>query len=44
VLSVVHQAGATATVDGVDTAADADRWRAAGADTALGSHFPFNGP
>ncbi|HEY3606517.1 MAG TPA: diguanylate cyclase, partial [Pseudonocardiaceae bacterium] len=44
VLSVVHQAGATATVDGVDTAADADRWRTAGADTALGSHFPFDGP
>jgi EAL domain-containing protein (putative c-di-GMP-specific phosphodiesterase class I) len=39
---VIHQAGATVTVDGVDTAAHADRWREAGADTALGAYFPFD--
>jgi diguanylate cyclase (GGDEF)-like protein/PAS domain S-box-containing protein len=43
-ISVVHQAGATIAVDGVDTSCQAERWREIGADTALGSHFPFNGP
>ena len=43
-ISVVHQAGATIAVDGVNTSCEAERWREIGADTALGSHFPFNGP
>lgn len=41
-ISVVHQAGAIVTVDGVDSRCQADRWRDVGADTALGSHFPFD--
>jgi diguanylate cyclase (GGDEF)-like protein/PAS domain S-box-containing protein len=41
-IMVIHQAGATVTVDGVDTPAHADRWREAGADTALGAYFPFD--
>jgi predicted signal transduction protein with EAL and GGDEF domain len=43
-ISVVHQAGATIAVDGVHTSCQAERWREIGADTALGSYFPFNGP
>jgi EAL domain-containing protein (putative c-di-GMP-specific phosphodiesterase class I) len=41
-IAVIHQTGATVTVDGVDTPAHADRWREAGADTALGAYFPFD--
>jgi diguanylate cyclase (GGDEF)-like protein/PAS domain S-box-containing protein len=43
-IAVIHQTGATVMVDGIDTPAVADRWRDAGADMALGSHFPFDGP
>jgi diguanylate cyclase (GGDEF)-like protein/PAS domain S-box-containing protein len=38
-VTMVHEAGGTVAVDGVDTAAQADWWRTAGADTALGSRF-----
>jgi EAL domain-containing protein (putative c-di-GMP-specific phosphodiesterase class I) len=38
-VTVVHEAGGTVAVDGVDTAAQADWWRTAGADTALGARF-----
>jgi predicted signal transduction protein with EAL and GGDEF domain len=41
-IAVLHQAGATVAVDGVDSRCTADEWRDAGADTALGSHFPFD--
>jgi diguanylate cyclase (GGDEF)-like protein/PAS domain S-box-containing protein len=38
-VTVVHEAGGTVAVDGVDTTAQADWWRTAGADTALGARF-----
>lgn len=38
-VDVVHQAGGTVAVDGVQTQAQADWWRDAGADTALGGRF-----
>jgi diguanylate cyclase (GGDEF)-like protein/PAS domain S-box-containing protein len=38
-ISLVHSAGATVTVPGVDTAEQAQWWRSAGADTAWGAHF-----
>jgi diguanylate cyclase (GGDEF)-like protein/PAS domain S-box-containing protein len=41
-VAVAHQAGGTVAVDGVDTSADADWWRHAGADLALGELFPFD--
>jgi sensor c-di-GMP phosphodiesterase-like protein len=37
-ITVVHEAGGT-VVDGVDTATQADWWRAAGTDTGLGGRF-----
>lgn len=38
-IEVVHRAGGTVAVDGVDTESQARWWRAAGADTALGRYF-----
>ncbi|HEX5406896.1 MAG TPA: EAL domain-containing protein [Pseudonocardiaceae bacterium] len=38
-ITIVHEAGGTVAVDGVHTAAQADWWRTAGADTGLGGHF-----
>jgi len=38
-IPLVHSAGVTVTVPEVDTAAQADWWRCAGADAARGSHF-----
>lgn len=39
VLAIVHQAGATVVVDGIDTAEQAAWWRRAGADVAQGDFF-----
>jgi EAL domain-containing protein (putative c-di-GMP-specific phosphodiesterase class I) len=41
-VAAVHEAGGTVAVDGVDSSADADWWRHAGADLALGELFPFD--
>jgi EAL domain-containing protein (putative c-di-GMP-specific phosphodiesterase class I) len=38
-ISVVHKAGGTVTVAGLDRQEQADWWRRAGADTALGAVF-----
>lgn len=40
-IATVHRAGGTVAVEGVDTAEQADWWREAGADTALGNHFTW---
>jgi len=37
-----HEAGGSVVVSGVDSSADADWWRHAGADLALGEMFPFD--
>lgn len=41
-VAVAHEAGAAVVVDGVDTPAQADWWRHAGADLASGDLFPFD--
>ncbi|MGH3861576.1 EAL domain-containing protein [Actinokineospora sp.] len=38
-VTAVHHAGATVTVDGIETQEQVDWWRAAGADTATGDFF-----
>ncbi|HEY2765844.1 MAG TPA: EAL domain-containing protein [Pseudonocardiaceae bacterium] len=38
-IPLVHSTGATVVVPGVDSAEQADWWRDAGADSALGAHF-----
>ena len=38
-VDVVHQAGGTVAVDGLDAAAQVEWWRAAGADTGFGARF-----
>lgn len=43
-VAAVHEAGATVTVDGIDTPTQADWWREAGADTATGRFFGPAGP
>ena len=41
-VALAHQAGGSVVVDGVDTSKDAEWWRHAGADLALGELFPFD--
>lgn len=38
-VAVIHRAGATVAVDGIDTVEQANWWREAGADTGLGHQF-----
>jgi diguanylate cyclase (GGDEF)-like protein len=43
VTSLVHEAGATVSIDGISSKPEADWWRHTGADTATGPLFPIQG-
>jgi EAL domain-containing protein (putative c-di-GMP-specific phosphodiesterase class I) len=42
-ISLIHEAGATVSVDDLRTKPETDWWREAGADTATGPLFPVQG-